>query len=58
MGEVNQRLRVMLGIDATKPAGDLANGRGGEDILCLTVKPVSREPVPWGQEGNSGSRFP
>ena len=31
MGEVNQRLRVMLGIDTTKPAGDLANGRGGED---------------------------
>ncbi|MBK8377240.1 MAG: hypothetical protein IPL14_04695 [Nitrospira sp.] len=31
MGEVNQRLRVMLGIDASKPAGDLANGRGGED---------------------------
>ena len=28
MGEVNQRLRVMLGIDASKPAGDLANGRG------------------------------
>ncbi len=31
MGEVNQRLRVMLGIDTAKPAGDLANGRGGED---------------------------
>ena len=31
MGEVNQRLRVMLGIDVSKPAGDLANGRGGED---------------------------
>ncbi|MBA5861216.1 MAG: peptidoglycan DD-metalloendopeptidase family protein [Nitrospira sp. CR1.1] len=31
MGEVNQRLRVMLGIDASKPVGDLANGRGGED---------------------------
>lgn len=31
MGEVNQRLRVMLGIDTTKPTGDLANGRGGED---------------------------
>ena len=31
MGEVNQRLRVMLGIDTTKPAGDLANGRGGDD---------------------------
>jgi murein DD-endopeptidase MepM/ murein hydrolase activator NlpD len=31
MGEVNQRLRVMLGIDNTKPTGDLANGRGGDD---------------------------
>lgn len=31
MGEVNQRLRVMLGIDTTKPAGDLANGRGGDE---------------------------
>lgn len=31
MGEVNQRLRVMLGIDTTKPTGDLANGRGGDD---------------------------
>jgi murein DD-endopeptidase MepM/ murein hydrolase activator NlpD len=31
MGEVNQRLRVMLGIDTNKPAGDLANGRGGDD---------------------------
>ncbi|MDR4481140.1 MAG: M23 family metallopeptidase [Nitrospira sp.] len=31
MGEVNQRLRVMLGIDTSKPTGDLANGRGGED---------------------------
>jgi murein DD-endopeptidase MepM/ murein hydrolase activator NlpD len=32
MGEVNQRLRVMLGIDATKQTGDLANGRGGEEL--------------------------
>jgi murein DD-endopeptidase MepM/ murein hydrolase activator NlpD len=31
MGEVNQRLRVMLGIDTSKPTGDLANGRGGDD---------------------------
>jgi murein DD-endopeptidase MepM/ murein hydrolase activator NlpD len=31
MGEVNQRLRVMLGIDPSKPTGDLANGRGGDD---------------------------
>jgi murein DD-endopeptidase MepM/ murein hydrolase activator NlpD len=31
MKEVNQRLRVMLGIEAPK-AGDIANGRGGEDV--------------------------
>jgi murein DD-endopeptidase MepM/ murein hydrolase activator NlpD len=30
MKEVNQRLRVMLGIENPKP-GDMANGRGGED---------------------------
>jgi murein DD-endopeptidase MepM/ murein hydrolase activator NlpD len=30
MKEVNQRLRVMLGIESPK-AGDMANGRGGED---------------------------
>ncbi|MBL8070203.1 MAG: M23 family metallopeptidase [Nitrospira sp.] len=43
MGEVNQRLRVMLGIDASKPAGDLANGRGGED-----------GPLPDGKTGVQG----
>jgi murein DD-endopeptidase MepM/ murein hydrolase activator NlpD len=31
MKEVNQRLRVMLGIDTPKP-GDMVNGRGGEDV--------------------------
>ncbi len=31
MKEVNQRLRVMLGIDVPK-AGDMVNGRGGEDV--------------------------
>lgn len=31
MKEVNQRLRVMLGIEAPK-AGDMVNGRGGEDV--------------------------
>src|SRR5262249_38740777 len=30
MKEVNQRLRVMLGIETPK-SGDLVNGRGGED---------------------------
>ena len=40
MGEVNQRLRVMLGIDTTKPTGDLANGREGDD-----------GPMPDGKDG-------
>ncbi|MDX2252131.1 MAG: M23 family metallopeptidase [Nitrospira sp.] len=31
MKEVNQRLRVMLGIEVPK-AGDMVNGRGGEDV--------------------------
>jgi murein DD-endopeptidase MepM/ murein hydrolase activator NlpD len=44
MGEVNQRLRVMLGIDTTKPAGDLANGRGGDD-----------GPIPDGKETVQGA---
>ncbi len=43
MGEVNQRLRVMLGIDTTKPTGDLANGRGGDD-----------GPMPDGKESVQG----
>jgi murein DD-endopeptidase MepM/ murein hydrolase activator NlpD len=32
MNEVNQRLRVMLGIEPAKQPGDLANGRGGEEV--------------------------
>ncbi len=31
MQEVNQRLRVMLGIDTSAKPGDLVNGRGGEE---------------------------
>ncbi len=38
MKEVNQRLRVMLGIESVKP-GDLLNGRGGDDA-----------PLPEGKE--------
>lgn len=32
MNEVNQRLRVMLGIEPAKQPGDLENGRGGDDV--------------------------
>ncbi len=39
MKEVNQRLRVMLGIEPVK-SGDLVNGRGGEEV-----------PIPEGQSG-------
>ncbi len=34
MNEVNQRLRVMLGIEIPK-SGDMVNGRGGEDVPIL-----------------------
>lgn len=42
MNEINQRLRVMLGIEAAKQTGDLSNGRGGED-----------SPMPEGRAGSS-----
>lgn len=48
MNEVNQRLRVMLGIEPAKQPGDLANGRGGDDV-----------PMPEGKSslgGVSGSK--
>jgi murein DD-endopeptidase MepM/ murein hydrolase activator NlpD len=38
MNEVNQRLRVMLGIEPTKQPGDLANGRGGEEVPMPDAK--------------------
>jgi len=42
MKEVNQRLRVMLGIEVPK-AGDMVNGRGGEDV-----------PLPEGDSTSTG----
>jgi murein DD-endopeptidase MepM/ murein hydrolase activator NlpD len=44
MKEVNQRLRVMLGIEVPK-AGDMVNGRGGEDV-----------PLPEGGQTPSGNQ--
>ena len=38
MNEVNQRLRVMLGIEPAKQPGDLANGRGGEEVPMTDSK--------------------
>jgi murein DD-endopeptidase MepM/ murein hydrolase activator NlpD len=48
MNEVNQRLRVMLGIEVPK-TGDMANGRGGEEV------PISEEggTIPGGNEPKS-----
>lgn len=44
MSEVNQRLRVMLGIEIPK-TGDMANGRGGEEV------PIPEEgAIPSGNE--------
>ncbi|HSL03893.1 MAG TPA: hypothetical protein VK901_10190, partial [Nitrospiraceae bacterium] len=39
MKEVNQRLRVMLGIENPKP-GDVTNGRGGEDTPLPDGNPL------------------
>lgn len=44
MKEVNQRLRVMLGIEVPK-TGDMVNGRGGEDV-----------PLPEGDTVSAGTR--
>jgi murein DD-endopeptidase MepM/ murein hydrolase activator NlpD len=50
MSEVNQRLRVMLGIEVPK-TGDMANGRGGEEV------PISEEggTIPAGSEQKPSS---
>jgi len=48
MKEVNQRLRVMLGIETPK-TGDVANGRGGEDApLPNGNTPPTSEKIPNG----------
>lgn len=52
MKEVNQRLRVMLGIEVPK-AGDMVNGRGGEDVpLPEGSAPLNgdRSAAPTGQQ--------
>ncbi len=50
MNEVNQRLRVMLGIETPK-AGDMVNGRGGEDV---PMPEGGSMPSGSGQEGQGG----
>lgn len=52
MKEVNQRLRVMLGIDIPK-TGDMANGRGGEDVPL----PDGNTVVPSGVPEASGNQL-
>ncbi len=44
MREVNQRLRVMLGIETPK-TGDLVNGRGGEDGPIPDGSPILTSPL-------------
>jgi hypothetical protein len=46
MNEVNQRLRVMLGIELPK-TGDMANGRGGEEL------PIPEEGTASTEKGSS-----
>jgi biotin carboxyl carrier protein len=47
MNEVNQRLRVMLGIEVPK-SGDMVNGRGGEEV------PIPEEGAMPALNGNNG----
>ena len=47
MNEVNQRLRVMLGIEVPK-SGDMVNGRGGEEV------PILEEVAMSGPNGSNG----
>jgi murein DD-endopeptidase MepM/ murein hydrolase activator NlpD len=52
MNEVNQRLRVMLGIELPK-TGDMANGRGGEEV------PIpDGNTIPGGNEPTQSSATP
>lgn len=55
MNEVNQRLRVMLGIEVPK-SGDMVNGRGGEEVPILEAgaMPALHGNVSTGS-ANSGS---
>ncbi|NGZ60885.1 MAG: hypothetical protein CV081_10350 [Nitrospira sp. LK265] len=50
MNEVNQRLRVMLGIEVPK-TGDMANGRGGEELPL----PEERGTIPAARESKPSS---
>jgi len=50
MKEVNQRLRVMLGIEVPK-AGDMVNGRGGEDL------PMSEEGATSDDNGTNRGEY-
>jgi murein DD-endopeptidase MepM/ murein hydrolase activator NlpD len=50
MKEVNQRLRVMLGIELPK-AGDLVNGRGGEEV------PLPEGDVSPGRSGDKSTEL-
>lgn len=50
MNEVNQRLRVMLGIEVPK-TGDMANGRGGEELPL----PEERGTIPATSESKPSS---
>jgi hypothetical protein len=55
MKEVNQRLRVMLGIETPK-TGDMVNGRGGEDVPLPEGDslPTSEKPL----KSDAGSQQP
>jgi murein DD-endopeptidase MepM/ murein hydrolase activator NlpD len=55
MNEVNQRLRVMLGIEPAKQPGDLANGRGGEEVPMTDSKGTTTSSAGAGLESRQAS---
>ncbi|MBH0194639.1 MAG: hypothetical protein HP494_03350, partial [Nitrospira sp.] len=54
MKEVNQRLRVMLGIEVPKP-GDMVNGRGGEDVPLPEATEMSSRSSNKATDATSGN---
>lgn len=55
MNEVNQRLRVMLGIEPAKQSSDLSNGRGGEETPLPDGKGALGIPVGSGLDNRQSS---
>jgi murein DD-endopeptidase MepM/ murein hydrolase activator NlpD len=55
MNEVNQRLRVMLGIEPSKQSSDLSNGRGGDETPLPDGKGALGTPAGTGLDNRQSS---